>query len=51
MQDILAADVTPEMIAAVEAHFGKPNVLGNDPCVRTWLGDIVDLPAFQVRVC
>lgn len=45
---MLAVDVTPEMIAALEARFGAASTLGNEPSVRSWLGDILDLPAYQV---
>ena len=48
MRDILAVDVTPEMIAAVEEEIGKASTLGNEACVRTWVGDVADVPAYQV---
>ncbi len=48
VQDVLAVDVTPEMIAALEERLGKPSTVGNDPCVRTWVGDVLDLPPYQV---
>lgn len=48
VRDILAVDVAPAMLAELQKRFPAPSALGNDPCVRTWLGDIVDLPAYQV---
>lgn len=48
--DILAVDICPEMLAAVDADFGPPEehkALGNYPAVRTWCGDIVDLPSYM----
>lgn len=47
VRDILAVDVAPAMLAELQKRFPAPSALGNDPCVRTWLGDIVDLPAYQ----
>lgn len=48
VQDILAVDVTPEMIAELERRVGTASTLGNEPGVRTWVGDILDVPAYQV---
>ncbi|KAL4447549.1 hypothetical protein ABPG75_004768 [Micractinium tetrahymenae] len=47
VQDILAVDVAPAMLAQLERRFPAPSTLGNEPGVRTWLGDIVDLPGYQ----
>lgn len=49
MQDILAVDVSPAMLAALQQRVGQPSSLGNEPCVRTWLGDVTELPSYQVR--
>lgn len=49
VQDILAVDVSPAMIAALQQRVGAPSTLGNDACVRTWLGDVTELPSFQAR--
>ena len=47
VQEIVAVDVCPTMIEALHTRIGSPpSVLGNDPCVRTWVGDIIDLPAY-----
>ena len=49
VHDVLAVDVCPEMLAALaERCGGAPSALGNEPGVRTWLGDVQDLPAYQV---
>ncbi len=50
VRDILAVDVCPAMIAALQQRVGAASALGNEPCVRTWLGDVVELPVYQVRV-
>jgi len=45
--DIVAIDVCPAMIDAVHQRMTSPaSTLGNDPCVRTWVGDIIDLPNY-----
>lgn len=47
VQDIVAVDVCPAMIEALHKRVGSPpSVLGNDPCVRTWTGDILELPSY-----
>lgn len=48
MQDILAVDVSPSMIEALQQRVGPSSSLGNDACVRTWLGDVNDVPGYQV---
>lgn len=49
VQDILAVDACPAMLSEVEARFGAGESLGNVPCVRTWPGDVAELPLYQVR--
>lgn len=50
MQDILAVDVSPKMLAALSAAQPEPPPsLGNAATVRTWLGDICELPNHQGR--
>lgn len=51
--DILAIDVCPAMLQALLARDNISTCnettakLGNEPCLRTWIGDIVDLPNYQ----
>ncbi|PRW60354.1 riboflavin kinase isoform B [Chlorella sorokiniana] len=47
VHDILAVDVSPGMLAALQQRVGAPSSLGNDACVRTWLGDVTELPSYQ----
>eukprot|EP00887_Chlorella_sp_A99_P003181 scaffold9.g3181.t1 len=48
VQDILAVDVCPEMLEELQRQVGgAPSTLGNEPGVRTWVGDVLDLPAYQ----
>lgn len=47
VSDILAIDVSPGMLAELRSRFPDPGTCGNDLGVRTWLGDIVDLPVYQ----
>lgn len=52
VRDILAVDVCPEMIDALKqrmaaAGAGGAPPLGNTPAVRTWTGDVVDLPSYM----
>ena len=47
-RDILAVDICPTMLEALQQRVGPASTLGNDPCMRTWLGDVVDLPVYQV---
>ena len=50
VQDILAVEVSPAMVAAVRQNFPSTAASeGNTPQVRTWLGDVQSLPAYQVR--
>lgn len=37
------------MLQVVTQNYGTKSTLGNDGGVRTWLGDIVDLPSHQGR--
>lgn len=49
VRDILAVDVCPEMLQALQQRVGcEPSTLGTEPGVRTWVGDVQDLPAYQV---
>jgi hypothetical protein len=48
VQDILAVDVSPTMVEALQQRAGPESTLGNDACVRTWLGEVVDLPSYLV---
>ena len=48
VREVLAVASTPEAAAALEARFGPPSTLGNDPCVRAWCGDVAGLPPYQV---
>ncbi|KAL0039683.1 hypothetical protein WJX77_005068 [Trebouxia sp. C0004] len=48
IQDILAVEVTPSMIHAVLKNFPSSNpTVGNELQVRTWLGDVQSIPAYQ----
>lgn len=48
VSDILALDVCPAMLEALEQRFGGGSTLGNEAAVRTWLGDIeAGLPPYQ----
>ena len=50
IQEVLAVDVTPEMLEALQQQFcGSNPTAGNEAQVRTWLGDVQSLPAYQVR--
>ncbi|KAL4537256.1 hypothetical protein Ndes2437B_g08402 [Nannochloris sp. 'desiccata'] len=45
--DIIAVDVCPAMMDALHKRIPSPSsTLGNQPCVRTWVGDIIDLPVY-----
>lgn len=48
MRDILAVDVSPAMLEALHQRVGPASTLGNEAGVRTWLGDVAGLPAYQV---
>lgn len=46
--DVLAVDVSPAMLARLTTdHAASTTLLGNDPGVRTWLGDIESVPPYQ----
>lgn len=47
VKDILAVDLSPVMLEALQQRVGPASTLGNEPCVRTWLGDVSDLPGYQ----
>ncbi|KAI8469809.1 MAG: Flavokinase-domain-containing protein [Monoraphidium minutum] len=47
VSDIVAADLSPEMLAAVKARFGSPGTIGNNTGVRTWCSDFADLPVYM----
>ena len=55
MRDILAVDVSQRALAELEARLADPasgapytpSILGNDLCVRAWVGDVAALPAWQ----
>lgn len=50
IQDILVVEVTPSMIEAVRENFPSSKATaGNELQVRTWLGDVQSIPAYQVR--
>jgi len=49
VRDILAVDLSPSMLASLEARHGQAPPLGNDLAVRTWCGDVVDLPDFALQ--
>lgn len=50
IRETLAVDVAPAMLEAVQQSFPSQNVTaGNEPQVRTWLGDVQSIPAYQVR--
>jgi SAM-dependent methyltransferase len=45
--DILAVDLSPKMLSEIDRRFGRAPTLGNSAAVRTWLGDICELPDHQ----
>lgn len=50
VKDIVGVDISLEMLDRLTKKFGNSPVLGNEPAVRTWLGDFMDLPAYYVRL-
>ncbi|GAX73813.1 hypothetical protein CEUSTIGMA_g1264.t1 [Chlamydomonas eustigma] len=47
VQDILAVDLSEGMLAELSSRYcSTSRTLGNDPGVRTWCGDILDLPNY-----
>lgn len=46
--DILAVDLSPAMLAAFHQAWPPPPALGNQPRVRTWLGDVLTVPRYMV---
>lgn len=47
VKDILAVDICPAMLTALEQRCGRSRTLGNEPGVRTWCGDVADLPSYM----
>lgn len=49
VQDILAVDVCPAMLQTLreDLNVHDPPTLGNEPAVRTWEGDVDDIPNYQ----
>ena len=49
VQDILAVDVCPAMLETLKEDLNarNPPTLGNVPAVRTWEGDVDDIPRYQ----
>jgi len=50
VEDVLAVDVAAAMLATLCAAHGCAGPLGNEPGVRTWLGDVESVPAYQARL-
>lgn len=48
-QDILGVDLSRSMLEILEKTYGTDSTLGNEGGVRTWTGDILDLPTHQGR--
>lgn len=48
VRDVLAVDVSRPMLEALQRRVQTAGSLGNEPGVRTWLGDVAELPAYQV---
>uniref|UniRef100_A0A061RB93 riboflavin kinase n=1 Tax=Tetraselmis sp. GSL018 TaxID=582737 RepID=A0A061RB93_9CHLO len=46
VRDVVAVDVSEEPLAAIRDK-NPPTVCGNDLCVRTWRGDVADLPSYM----
>ncbi|KAK2078434.1 hypothetical protein QBZ16_003274 [Prototheca wickerhamii] len=47
VRDILGVDVAVEMLDKLKESFGSAPPLGNEPAVRTWLGDFMELPTYM----
>eukprot|EP00879_Flechtneria_rotunda_P030412 GHRR01033042.1.p1 GENE.GHRR01033042.1~~GHRR01033042.1.p1 ORF type:complete len:353 (+),score=100.97 GHRR01033042.1:621-1679(+) len=47
VRDILAVDLSGPMLQALQARFPQPSRCGNEPGVRTWIGDFLDLPHYM----
>ncbi len=47
VEDVLAVDVAAAMLEQLCAAHGCAGPLGNEPGVRTWLGDVESVPAYQ----
>lgn len=49
VRDILAIDLSPAMLAELRLRYCRGStVSGNTPAVRTWLGEVTQLPPYQV---
>ena len=46
--DILAVDLSPAMLQALQQTWPSTSTVGNQPRVRTWLGDVVTVPRYMV---
>lgn len=46
VKDILAVDLSEQMLAALKGRYGSGGTLGNEASVRGWRGDVNDLPYF-----
>lgn len=49
--DILAVDLCSKMLDELTTRYMRVGTLGNELGVRTWVGDIVDLPAYLGKGC
>lgn len=47
VQDILAVDVSAAMVQQLQVLYPAPSSCGNDPGVRTWQGDFLQVPAYM----
>jgi len=51
VRDMLAVDVCPAMLQALRSRVNggetRTSTLGNEPAVRIWEGDVIDIPAYQ----
>ncbi len=49
VRDILAVDLAPRMLDVVKERYCV-STLGNEASVRTWVGDVIDLPRYMVWI-
>lgn len=47
VSDITAVDLSDAMLEQLTGRFPAPSVCGNDPGVRTWCGDFLQLPTYM----
>lgn len=47
VSDITAVDLSAEMLKQLRSRFPSPGNVGNNKGVRTWHGDLVDLPVYM----